>query len=675
MESTWWRMPALAVACLLAGALIPARAQVPGADPARAPAASPAGGSADVEADIANCLEVRRSAPARAIALADRLLASARLAPADEIKVQSCLGMAASYTGATERALQAVTRAEALLAAHPMPSEFALRAVSNAGAILHGVGHIDAALDAYRRAYALAESGDEPRAQLVTLVNIGMIHSEELRAYEAAEGFYRKARALAAANDMEDPSLPYNQAQNLLRMGRRTQAATLFADAQATATRAGTALLARRAESQLLALQANADNRGALRGRLAALASVQLALPDVGGAAVTLTTLSQLALADGDPTAALAHAERAAQLSRSTAFRHEHIQALEAQLAALRALGRFDTALAVATELRDFETSLMRAQSMRALADLQARLEDGERTREIDRLVIADQARVVVLQRSQLLRNLALAGIVLLGVGTLAFAAFQRRIRRRLEQLSMVDPLTGLLNRRAASLRLVDGVFARLGDAGNPVRRSTLFLVDIDHFKDVNDRHGHAVGDAVLVEVARRLLAGCRPGDLVSRWGGEEFLVACPLLDLDGAIAIATRLRESVATGAIDVEGGPIEAPRVSVGFACWPFFPSAPQPGGAPRRWQDAVVVADRALYAVKRGGRNGWVGLWGSATSRQTVESFLHDPARSIAGGEVTLVPADLSVDWPTSGPAAASRGDAGAVRGTAFEGSPPT
>ena len=656
-------MPAVAMACVLLGACMPASAHAPTAAGVATEAAAPA--DAGVDARIARCLALRRDAPGQAIVLAEAILASTRLSPADEIKTQACLGMAASYTGGTERALQAVGRVEALLAAHPMPPDFALRAVSNAGAILHGVGHIDAALEAYQRAYALAEAEDAPKAQLVTLVNIGMIYSEELRAHGAADGFYRKARALAKASNLEDSSLAYNQAQNLVRLGDPSAARPMFEEAVAAATRAGTTLLALRARSELIALAATGSKRPSSRQQLTALAARQLALPDVGGTAITLTTLSRLALAGGDPAAALAHADEAVRLVRPTAFRHEHVQALEARIAALRALGRFDAALAVATDLREYETALMRAQSMRGLADLQARLEDGERSREIDRLVVADKERVVVLQRSQLLRNLAFAGLVLLALGTLAFAAFQRRIRRRLETLSMADPLTGLLNRRAASSRLVDGAFAARGGATDPARRATLFLVDIDHFKEVNDRHGHGVGDAVLVEVARRLLAGCRPGDLVSRWGGEEFLVACPQLDLEGAMAIAIRLRRSVASGPIEVEGRAVDAPVVSVGFACWPFFP-ATQPGnGTQRGWQDAVTVADHALYAVKRGGRDGWIGLWGSVTAHLTVATFLRDPAAAVARGDVVLAPPGIAVGWPAPPPAAA---DASAMDGSA-------
>ncbi len=631
MSSLSWREAALAVLVMCAFG--------PAAH------AQPAPADAAVEADISRCFGLRHSAPGEATVLAERLLALPALDPGNQIKAWSCLGRAAAYGGDTARALESAQRIEALLEAHPMPPDFELRAVSNAGAILHAVGRVNAALEAYGRAHALARAEDAAETQMVTLINIGSIHSEELRAYEVAEAFFSEAQAIAEREGQHKATLAYSRGQNMLRMGRAAEAAELFDAAVETARSTDDTLIELRARAERLALPgAPAD----AQAQLGSIARSQLALPDVGGAAITFTVLARLSLAQGQPQAALAHADRAAGLVAAGHYRRERIDALETRLAALEALGRTGEALAVAAELRAFETSLLRYQRVEALAGLQATLEDGARSRELARLRAADHDRGVTLERTRLLRNGALAGLVLLALGTLGFAVYQRRVHRRLEVLSTVDPLTGLLNRRAASVRLMQAPFPSAN--GSPCegdRRATLFIVDIDHFKAVNDRLGHGAGDTVLVEVARRLTLGCRPGDLVSRWGGEEFLVACPCLDLAGAIAIAKRLRASVADGIVDVDGNQVAPPNLSVGFACWPFFPGAGRME-SPQGWQDAVTIADRALYAVKDSGRDGWIGLWGNAPDGD-VARLLQDPAAAIARGEATVAPDGLVVAWP--------------------------
>jgi diguanylate cyclase (GGDEF)-like protein len=124
-----------------------------------------------------------------------------------------------------------------------------------------------------------------------------------------------------------------------------------------------------------------------------------------------------------------------------------------------------------------------------------------------------------------------------------------------------------------------------------------VLVVDVDHFKQVNDTLGHAAGDEVLVEVATRLRDGVRDGDVVARWGGEEFLVLLPEVpDADSLGQAAERLRAAVAARPVQTAQG--ERPvTVSVG-ACLA--------GDGPQLTDDAVRRADDALYEAKRGGRD---------------------------------------------------------------------
>ncbi len=162
-----------------------------------------------------------------------------------------------------------------------------------------------------------------------------------------------------------------------------------------------------------------------------------------------------------------------------------------------------------------------------------------------------------------------------------------QQLNEELARQARHDALTGLLNRRAGDEHLAREV-ARHRRHGQPL---ALALADIDHFKQVNDRHGHAAGDAVLRDVAAVLQRQCRSSDVVVRMGGEEFLVLMPQTDAAGARAAAEKLRAAVQAQAMQV---PV---TLSLGVAV---------DVQAYAQVEAALDVADQALYAAKRGGRN---------------------------------------------------------------------
>ncbi|MCZ4260374.1 diguanylate cyclase [Limimaricola sp. G21655-S1] len=178
-----------------------------------------------------------------------------------------------------------------------------------------------------------------------------------------------------------------------------------------------------------------------------------------------------------------------------------------------------------------------------------------------------------------------------------ALADRLRATERQGLQAALTDELTGLWNRRYALPHL-----ARLIDEARKRRRPiAVMLLDIDHFKMVNDRHGHAAGDRVLAQVARRLRDGLRPADLLARIGGEEFLVAMPETSLEQARGAAERLRLKIRNQpfVLPGEGLPCEV-TVSVGVATGPCH-------GAPATEAETLMRhADAALYAAKQTGRN---------------------------------------------------------------------
>jgi len=191
-------------------------------------------------------------------------------------------------------------------------------------------------------------------------------------------------------------------------------------------------------------------------------------------------------------------------------------------------------------------------------------------------------------------------------------------LSRALEQSSLTDPLTGLRNRRFLSQHIEPDVALslrqhedaqRAGVPQPPDADLIFFLVDVDHFKSVNDEHGHAAGDAVLVQMRERLQAVFREADYLVRWGGEEFLIVARGTDRAHAPELAERARAAVAEQPFALDNGFVLRCSCSVGFACYPLAQATPRA----LDWASLVGLADGALYAAKAAGRNAWVGVLG--------------------------------------------------------------
>lgn len=169
---------------------------------------------------------------------------------------------------------------------------------------------------------------------------------------------------------------------------------------------------------------------------------------------------------------------------------------------------------------------------------------------------------------------------------------------RRVYEAAMLDGLTGVYNRK----HLEERIIAELSYAARHGTPLSIIIIDVDHFKKVNDTHGHLAGDAVLKSVATLLGRTVRPEDIVARYGGEEFVIVARGTPARAAVALAERLREAVSAEAIQFEGKEIKVTS-SAGVASLACC-------GETRDRATLLGAADRRLYAAKQGGRNRVIG-----------------------------------------------------------------
>ena len=179
---------------------------------------------------------------------------------------------------------------------------------------------------------------------------------------------------------------------------------------------------------------------------------------------------------------------------------------------------------------------------------------------------------------------------VSVGFGMMVMVA--HRYALKLNRLSLLDSLTGAYNRSALD-RLASRTLNRARQAG---RNVCVAMVDADHFKAVNDQYGHPAGDKVLQHLVGVLTAQVRPGDLVVRYGGEEFMLLLDGLNLQTATQVAERLRETVQNSPVDIDGTALNY-RISIGLSCTDAYGYD---------LKKLVESADSALYRAKQQGRN---------------------------------------------------------------------
>lgn len=271
----------------------------------------------------------------------------------------------------------------------------------------------------------------------------------------------------------------------------------------------------------------------------------------------------------------------------------------------------YPRAYEAAMQFKRLTDEVRKAADQKRIAEANAAYEADKRQRQIEAL----EQETKYQQRFRWVLALAAAAGLAAAVVTAVSRHHVKRAYQAMRDMAFSDPLTGLRNRRHLVSTVQDDLAVALRQQGNarhgnsaPNVDLVFMMIDVDHFKAVNDAHGHAAGDTVLKQCATVLQQQLRESDTLARWGGEEFMVLARQANAKEIHMLAERLLASVAAHDFVLEGGQVLRKTCSIGYASHPLRHDTE--AGPPAHWHDTVDLADQCLYLAKASGRNLWVG-----------------------------------------------------------------
>jgi diguanylate cyclase (GGDEF)-like protein len=471
------------------------------------------------------------------------------------------------------------------------------RVLSLRGHVLHVLGQDEAALPFLERALDLANKMHDERRALHAMLALASIYTDSGN-FDRATVLLKSARSLAARLGDEAALADTEErvADIADRRGDRTEERRASLAGLEHAKRSGSSKWLELALLNLgdsyLKSRDYAESLKYTKQALPIMLRInhhddeQIALFNEGLAYIGLGSIKAgEKLAEGAISAALAGSDflDAKELLREYADALEHAGYL---MMAIQVYHRYD----------EISEKFMTNTRQRAFLELSAQFDDERKARELE-LLRRDNALKVSEMRGQRLRQqLILAGALFIAFICAALVwAFARvsKANERLRFSSEHDPLTGLSNRRYFNERVL------AVDGGRPAWGCVL-LADLDHFKRINDTHGHPAGDAVLAAISQRLSAALRENDKLVRWGGEEFLAVLGPMTPEQADLTAERLLQAVRREPVLWNGQLIHC-TISIGYASFPMAGSATDIS-----LDSAISLVDKALYVAKRRGRD---------------------------------------------------------------------
>jgi diguanylate cyclase (GGDEF)-like protein len=608
----------------------------------------PAQPALGTEARILALEDLGRAHPNAAAEQLDQLrLTTAEFSP-QRLELLTVQGLMLAVSSQPDAAERAAVQLDAWAAAHPKPEASAAALLVRARSLASS-GNLQRADALMRDALTRLPGNGTPRERFRFVLAHAYITD---RAGKLEDAVRLNHEALALADQLDEPwrraearsalAYSYFGAQQLERAHALTDEAIAIAEAAHDEVS-----LARAHNTTAIVLDALGDRQGERRSFELAIKYARHTGSKIDEA-LYLANLSDFFLKNGEYKTALAHAERALPLTRELkdvnsetvalmniglahiSMQHFDLGKRRVQEAIaiderrgsvsgvsdsyselgtyLEKAGDLPGALVAYHRFRTLSSGILQRDQQKAILAMQEQYDADRRASALVLLNRENEIKAEQLRRRDLQQRLwwLLALVFVMSFATVALLA--RRVRRTnrllttsneaLKVQSERDPLTGLANRRhfqAAMRQLaIDGKLA-----------GTVCLIDIDHFKQINDRYGHSVGDAVLVEVAHRLRATLRDQDLIVRWGGEEFLVVVQALSAEKVDALAQRMLGAIGDSPVvrDAHRIPVTA---SIGFAT---FPIGPLPLHVP--WERAISLVDTAMYLAKAHGRNRAYGV----------------------------------------------------------------
>ncbi len=501
-----------------------------------------------------------------------------------------------------------------------------------------GLGHFPAAREHAQAAFDLADRAGDGYRKALNLSSLGYIAARSAEPESALRSIAQAKRMAAALVDpVAMARVRLNEARIADARGDADAGLRATEDAHLLAQRAG----ARRLEALLLTNLSDAYVRrrrpaDALRAANDALPTVR-AFNDLRAELVLVNNTGLAKIGLGRIAEGKQDMARVMEAKEKSGAIADQAVTLREFGEALAAAGDWRDALELYHRERKLTSEVMRSNRSVVLKEMQTRYDAEAKQRSIELMKRDNALKSEALANRDLLQRIWFVAAALMVLATTFALLLLRRVREpnrrlaashaKLRVASERDPLTQLANRRHFHA-VMDASRREEGFAG------ALLMVDIDHFKRVNDGHGHAVGDVVLVEVARRLAAAVRDDDLVVRWGGEEFLVVAGRLGAEQADQLAARVLAGIGGTPVMADGHALRV-TASIGYACYPLPPHA-----MPVPWEQAINLADMALYCAKSQGRNRAVGLVSAAAADGAALRVIEgDFERAWHEGRVTL------------------------------------
>jgi diguanylate cyclase (GGDEF)-like protein len=541
------------------------------------------------------------------------------------------------------QAHQVVWQAEKLAAASP-DIELRVRTLISSGESYAEDGNFPTALAKLQSAATLARQSGQPLLSVIALNSLAYLYNqmrEHAKAFEVLDEAYAAAAQLDSPGRMAilkttdyGVSIDSGQVQRGLK-------ALLAALDLARQINAGPMIATTYVNLSDCYLKQH-DYRNALAAARHALEQA-LRNKDEQTSATARVNIGQVYLAMGQ----LADGKKFIEEGMSWYEKSGHKPDLQAVLTeygdALERAGDYAAAVATYHRERKLSNELFENRRQKAMVELQEKYEADKRQRQIELLRQENQVKSTEIDNRRLQQRVWWLLALVFALSAVIVYFLYRKVRQanaqleeknqELKQQSVRDPLTALYNRRHFQEFMRGHQEIAQPGAGEETV-SALYLLDVDHFKHINDTYGHGAGDAVLREISDALREILRETDMIVRWGGEEFLAFLPAVPRGMLDDVARRLLDGISALAIDYQGIKLSV-NVSIGFAPFPLAP-----GGKPMSWERAVNLVDMALYLAKGHGRNRAYGVQGFASDTgMSMEQIEQDIEGAWRAGAIEL------------------------------------